>query len=212
MTTSGEMTRQFAEALVMSHAQVAARYRALRECNLVTKGGRGPFAPEMTALDAARLLIAVMGAQAIAETPAVTTILGKADCVICEGEDDVLAGEIADLDFEQTLALILRACLAYRLGDPQDYERLARGVVISLSPTDLTATVTREGSVASFRPEQGKSSSCWPGVSSDRSVWDRLWLRSDRTGLQIHVSVEAPELLELAPAFGPSDADYRPTH
>ncbi len=49
-------------------------------------------------------------------------------------------------------------------------------------------------------------------VVDDLSVAERLWRRPDHTGLQIQVSIEAPELLELAPGLGPSNAVYRPTH
>ena len=187
---------------------MAARYRALRESGLVTKGGRGPFAPEMTALDAARLLIAVMGAQAIAETGAITTILGGAECVVCEDDGDggVLAEAFGDLVFEKAVAKVLQACLAFRLGHPRDYVRMVRGITISLSPTALTATIARDGVVAIFRPTRAA------GASSDLAVAERLWRRPDHTGLQIQVSIEAPELLELAPSLGPSNAVYRPTH
>lgn len=210
MATAGEMTSMFAEALVVTEAQVAARYRALREAGLVSKGGRGAFAPQMTALDASRLLIAVMGAQGIAETSAITTLLGRSVCLVCDG-DDVLAEVLGDLNLEEAIAVILRACLSYRLGQREDFERMARGAKISLSPTDLTATITRPGFSANFHPQQDKASAHL-SASTDMSISDRLWFRSDRSGLQIRVSVEAAELLELAPSLGPPDAGYRRTH
>ena len=212
MATSGEMIRVFADALGLTEAYVAARYRALRECGLVSKGGRGRFAPSMTALDGARLLIAVMGAQAIADTRAAVEIFGKAEGVTVEGENDPLTRAIDALPFEQTLALILEACVSYRLGEISPFDWVVRGVTITVSPTRLTATLSREGFHAEFLPAASKGFASEVRLSGDMTPSDRLWLRADRAGLQINVAVEAPELLELAPAIGPGDATYRPTH
>lgn len=212
MATAGTMTRVFAEGLALSEAQVASRYRALREAGLVTKGGRGRFAPTMSLLDGARLLIALMGAEMIAETKPAVEIFGQGICAVCEGDDDPLAEALRDLVFEETIALLLDCCLTYRLGDPGRFERLGRDVTINLSPTQLTATVSRPGFIAIFQPAIEKTFPAGMSISSEMSVSDRMWLRADRRGLQTEARVEMTDLLELAPAFGPADSSYLPTH
>jgi len=211
MATSGKMTLLFSNALGLTQAHVAARYRALREGGRVTKGGRGRFAPDMTPLDAARLLIAVMGAEAIGDTVAAVQIFGGSDCVVDDGEDDPLGEAIRQLVFEDAIALIFQACLAWRLGDRSPYERLARGVTIELSPSSLTAVIRRDGFSALFQPNVITRLTD-ASLSEEMSPGDRMQLRADRQGLDVRVSVDTTDLLELAPALGCADDAYRPTH
>jgi hypothetical protein len=58
--TPGELTKAVAGATLMPEATVTAHARMLREAGLLTTGARGVNAPEMTPLDAARLLLSVM--------------------------------------------------------------------------------------------------------------------------------------------------------
>jgi len=63
MATPGELIKTTASVLGLSEATATTYYRSLREAGLVTKGGRGPSAPNMTARDAAQLLIAAGGSR-----------------------------------------------------------------------------------------------------------------------------------------------------
>lgn len=60
MATSGQLIVAVAEALGITPASVAVFDRALSEAGIRTKGGRGRSAAQMTSLDAANLLIAVI--------------------------------------------------------------------------------------------------------------------------------------------------------
>lgn len=211
MATSGEMTRLFSDALGLTEAHVAARYRALRESGLVTKGGRGRFAPTMSPLDAARLLIAVMAAQTISETEASVKIFGRSDCHLDE-DDNPFGIAIQNLVFEDAVALVLQGCLAGRLGDEATYSRWAEGVTIEVSPSDLTASIERKGFRALFMPDAFKDFASEVRMSDEMTPADRMRLRADRPGLDIRISVHTTDLLELAPALGPADGIYRPTH
>lgn len=63
MATPGELVSRLAEVLAVSEVTLGSYYRNLREAGLVTKGGRGRSAAQMTAKDAAHLLMAVGGSR-----------------------------------------------------------------------------------------------------------------------------------------------------
>ena len=210
MTTSGKMVRIFAEALVLSEAHVAARYRALRENGYVSIGARGSNAPMMTTLDGSRLLIALMGLGTIAQTPTLVGLMGPADCVTVVGDDE-LANALKDLSFEQSIARIFEICHDHRKGRAQAFVDLVRGLVVGLSPSELTGFIRRGEFVATFAPSPHHETG--PTVTKAQLSSMRELLRSrEQTGLRTQASVEAPELLELAPAFGRADALYGATH
>lgn len=60
MPTSGQLVKAIADALLLPHSTVALYDRALSEAGVRTKGGRGRSAAQMTTLDAANLLIAII--------------------------------------------------------------------------------------------------------------------------------------------------------
>lgn len=68
MATPGELIKAVSAVLGIPEATATTYYRSLREAGLVTRGGRGPSAPNMTPRDAAQLLIAAGGSRAEKET------------------------------------------------------------------------------------------------------------------------------------------------
>lgn len=77
MATSGQLVLITAKALRLPEVSVLLHYRELRTAGLVSKSGRGVSASHMTALDAARLLIAMMGARIVKEVPNAVRIIGQ---------------------------------------------------------------------------------------------------------------------------------------
>ena len=61
MATPGELIKAVADVLHVPEVTISSYYRSLREAGFVTKGGRGRSAAQMTAADAAHLLMAVGG-------------------------------------------------------------------------------------------------------------------------------------------------------
>lgn len=68
MATSGELIDETARLMAFPRNAVLYPYRVLRENGVVTKGGRGRSAAQVTARDAASLLIAIAGASQIKDT------------------------------------------------------------------------------------------------------------------------------------------------
>lgn len=77
MATSGQLVSITAKALRVPAVSVLLHYRELRGAGLVSKSGRGVSASHMTALDAARLLIAMMGARIAKEVPDTVRTVGQ---------------------------------------------------------------------------------------------------------------------------------------
>lgn len=82
MATSGEMIKIVADALQLPTATVTSYHRVLRQEGLVTKGGRGRSAAQMSAEDAAKLVITLLGSDCLEEAPAICRLL----CEMCSGE------------------------------------------------------------------------------------------------------------------------------
>lgn len=77
MATSGQLVQITAKALRLPEVTVELHYRALRKAGLVQKGGRGRSARQIEALDASRLLIALMGAGIVKEVPEAVERIGR---------------------------------------------------------------------------------------------------------------------------------------
>lgn len=73
MVKSGGFVSGMAAVLEIPEATVAGSFRVLRESGLMTSGARGVNAPDMTDLDAARLLIALL----VSERPAFAEISAR---------------------------------------------------------------------------------------------------------------------------------------
>lgn len=79
MASPGALVTTVARALALPEVNVGSYYRALREDKgkLVSKSGRGTSAAEVTYLDAARLLIAIMGSTLVKDAPATVRMFGQ---------------------------------------------------------------------------------------------------------------------------------------
>jgi hypothetical protein len=76
MARVSDLCRDFASRFDIEESRVTGVARALREAGLITQGARGVNAPHATALDAARLLIALMADRKIKESPAAVNYFG----------------------------------------------------------------------------------------------------------------------------------------
>jgi hypothetical protein len=91
MPNSRELTETTALALDLPLPTVRQHMRNLRESKHVTKGGRGIAAPEMTLVDAAKLLLAVAASPSIQDGPeSIERLIGLG------------AGEVSLRRFDQT--------------------------------------------------------------------------------------------------------------
>lgn len=70
MPSPGELQKKVAVTLGVDDTEAATTWRVLREAGLVTKGGRGRSAAQVTHRDAATLIAAICGSTTIKESPA----------------------------------------------------------------------------------------------------------------------------------------------
>ncbi|MGV3553101.1 hypothetical protein [Rhizobium sp.] len=97
MATSGALINICGEVTGLGSVLVNSRYRSLRKAGMVSKGGRGPYAAQMTSRDGALTLIALMGSDREAADKTVSDF----DAVVCEVTainrlDDLIDGEDND--------------------------------------------------------------------------------------------------------------------
>ena len=76
MASSGELERIMAYALEMPHETVSLFLRKIRQAGLITKKGHGPSAARMEPLDAARLLLVVIGGILVKDAVDTVKIVG----------------------------------------------------------------------------------------------------------------------------------------
>lgn len=70
MPSPGELQKKVAATLGVEDTEAATTWRVLREAGLVTKGGRGRSAAQVTPRDAATLIFAICGSTTIKDAPA----------------------------------------------------------------------------------------------------------------------------------------------
>jgi hypothetical protein len=208
MATAGEMIATVSGALNVPEATVASYYRVLREEGLVTKGGRGPSAPDLSALDAARLLIALMSADSLAEGAAITDLMGNATCdfVIGGDPDDPGSGSFESLTFEEALEWLLSQEAEKRGGGPQapapfifaglDLENIK----ISVTASTLSAMVSTNESQIQFdftSNYEVTDANEW----RDMSIRDRLLARSTIARLIVIRQISRAEIRDISMAI-----------
>lgn len=89
MATPGQLVAITANALRLPEVTVTLHHRAIRKAGLMHKSGRGRSAPQVSALDASRLLIALMGARIIREAPDAVRAIGRYRQVTSEVDRNV---------------------------------------------------------------------------------------------------------------------------
>ncbi|TIX16224.1 MAG: hypothetical protein E5V46_03345 [Mesorhizobium sp.] len=149
MPSIGEFTRSFAAITGTDFGSVLKIQRLLRDAGLLTSGARGVNAPDLTPLDAARMLIAILVTDKPSLAAAAVTEFGQlpwADNGTSETpttEGAVFSGLTAAMSFEATLAGVIEGAAYSPL---EHHDLLARNLRLSCIPTELTAAMSwRDG-------------------------------------------------------------------
>ena len=109
MATAGQLVGVMARALNLPIATVSSYYRVLREAGLVTKGGRGRSAPQVSARDVARLLITLMSADALSEGAAACELIGETQATVMLSDvlGDGRGQDVDTISFEEAVIALL---------------------------------------------------------------------------------------------------------
>lgn len=196
MATAGEMTNIVAEALALPEATVVSYQTMLRKSGLITIGGRGRSAPQMTPLDVSRLVIAILGAEALAEATAVVELFGALLCQDVQIQSEVPAynGRVSNYNLEDAFAMLLKCHLAAQENREADCKWFGLDVrehshMFSLFPHELFATI-KVGPVEcyyqyNFVQAEIIPRNKWPNLP----IKDRLIARSYIHGILIRRSI-----------------------
>ncbi|RYG98944.1 MAG: hypothetical protein EON58_05535 [Alphaproteobacteria bacterium] len=201
MATAGELSKIYADALSVSEVHVAVRYRALREAGLVIRAARGRHTPDRTPLEVARLLIAVMGAQAIADVEAVVRWVGQLGCVHYAGPEK-LRRQYETHSFEQILLLILVDLQLIGEGKQAEMGTTGAKLAITLSQTRLLVRVENRDVYALYERE-GDGSGLPIQTPQCAAATTRLLSNRMHRGLEIEARVEGQALAVLTKAITP---------
>lgn len=82
MAIASETIQIIADGLGVSPATVRSYFREIQKAGLIGKGGRGRAAEHFSSADTARIVIALMGADSLAEAPVAVSLLGGTCCFI----------------------------------------------------------------------------------------------------------------------------------
>lgn len=228
MATSGELIRITARALQLPESTVTSYHRMLRQGGLLTKGGRGRSAPDVSASDVARLLLALLGADALAEAVDITELLSDlisptplalhptGGPVTLDGPDGLERIDVSTLSYdpqddpvtleEATVRLLSQAQVETRDGRSESsYVPFigwidSEDVALSVIATNLTAEIRiADRSLEFFRPEGGTV--IYPDDWMSLPIRDRLIARAELDGVEIRRSVNFSSLRELSKAL-----------
>lgn len=201
MATAGETIRNVADALALDQATVKSYFREIQKAGLIGKGGRGRAAVHFTSADTARILIAVMGAQSIAEAPDVLRLLAEAECVITDDEH----AEWESYELEPTLVHVLEAAAAEAGGGkapphPMLGSLSGLPVTLRISGTSLTAEIVVDGTVQ--MPFSHFSADSPPMTEPDDwgelPMRDRLLLRAIMGGMSTTRAIDEVAIRHIA--------------
>jgi hypothetical protein len=145
MATVGQLTETIATATGVPKPTVALVVRSLREAGLLTTGARGRNAPRMTPLDAARILIALLGSERPVDAPRVVEDFGqfvKTKSVTSKAHlenDDISTYTYSLLSskFEDDCADILRA-IAISSKEEANYSPVSFKIDLSTFSADIS--------------------------------------------------------------------------
>lgn len=200
MATASELSRIFAHALGLPEVQVATRYRALREAGLTAKAARGRHTPDRSPLEAARLLIAIMGAATAADVEATTRLIGQLRCTCFQGPD---------MRRPIFMGSPLEAVMAFNFIDLQDTEvdgnkflgSAADGLSFKISQRSLTAVVMGPALTATFDVVDTEPVGLPNPSLSYAATVERLLAEKARGGMEIDTRVGWEQLSAIAPAL-----------
>lgn len=125
-----ELCDDFAERFNYEPTKVAGYARVLREAGLLTSGARGVNAPDAKALDAARILIAMMLRSKLADVVSDVQLVGE----FVPGEGETFSAAFSPSNFEAGFAGVIEYLGRYELPDGDisrsSYRRFNTKVVI----------------------------------------------------------------------------------
>jgi hypothetical protein len=145
MATSIEMSRIIAAAAGIAPKTTLQVVRTLGEAALISRGGRGNNAPEMTTRDAARFLIAILVTERPADAPKAVRAFGALRLVaggvpVGEGDYNVAFAPAIAATFEEAIAEIIQY-LADRPAGEDDLPNIS----ISANVSELLGTIESGG-------------------------------------------------------------------
>ena len=234
MATAGELIRLTADALQVPEATVTSYHRMLREAGLLTKGGRGRNAPQMSEIDVARLLLAMLGADSLAEAAPATELVSElssqspvdfrdeTSILTLDGEEGPIEIDPATvhydpedepIELEEAVARLLSQVRDLSEGRKPATDRLpfigfltSWNVGLSVTPTSLTAVIEGDGSRLDFDSPSKKGSIIYPDEWMNLPVRERLIARAEISGIEIRRSVGWAALRKLAEALPKASA------
>jgi hypothetical protein len=143
MPSIGEFTRAFALATGSEFGSVVKLQRVLRDAGLLTTGARGVNAPDLTPLDAARMLISILVTDKPSLAPSAVELIGSLPMA------DRLGGDhLAECSFEQVLSKLLEAFVT---ASEDSHDHLATAARVACTPAELTASLTWPGEDGGIR-------------------------------------------------------------
>ncbi len=131
--TPGELVEVTADALRLPKVTVGAYYRLLREAGLITKGGRGRSAAELTPSDVATLLIAIMASETAVGSPERTRRFGDFQLLSQNtGQSACLQAAAKDSFIDAFISLIIHT---HKNGND------SQKIDLTISPSEEFATI-----------------------------------------------------------------------
>ncbi len=202
MAKIGDMTRHVALTLSVLESTATSYVRILNADGLITRGGRGRSAPDMTSRDIARAVIALMAAESLDEVAAITHLVRQAEYVFAvpnewSSGDEPSSYDWLRLTFEDALTDQIEffsggAALTGDAVIPFDGDNTS----VEISSTSLIAAIqvgTETFEFASNENEPVSYADDWP----DLPARERLVARSLIGGINVRKSITHLELREL---------------
>lgn len=191
MATPGQMIQVTARTLMLPEVTVGSYYRAIREAGFVKTGGRGRSAARVSALDVARLLIAILASELVRDAPEAVRTFGE--LIQTESEVEIvrpLSGSRLGLcrghRFEDAVvALLMKLATppsqeSYSTSEETDDLSCRFGVAVDLA--NLQADLQTDDSFLTYQWQPGG-----PGKAKDRGY-----------GLRVQRALDGPALRLLA--------------
>lgn len=160
MATPGEMIQVAARALLLPEVTVGSYYRAIREEGLVKTGGRGRSAAQVSALDVARLLIAILASELVRDAPEAVGVFGDLRQAGSEVElVKPIAGDRLGLPgehrFEEGLVAVLELLSSRRRAQTAGGEDLVYRFGVDVELSDLQAHLHTDEAFLTYTHHQG---------------------------------------------------------
>ena len=212
MATPGQLITRLSEILTVPAETITVFDRVLKDAGLLTKGGRGRSAPHRTALDTARILIALLSTASPARAAEATADF----CSLVELDEAPTAGR-ADLPSLHTVCRLQHghtleaaiAALLDTLGDPADREAIEAQTPaplrIDVEQTGVEAIIILNGHIHHYLHPAALAAEGLPlpKAGTDAAGWiaaDDQWatVRARHRGIQTTRTITYRKLAEIA--------------